>query len=244
MNITGFTDIHCHVIPAVDDGAQDMAQAQAMIALAYESGTRKIIATPHYGTSRAKASKGTIAVNYLELQQWIKQNYPDMRLYLGQELSYKQGLDDQVKRSKAFTMAGSRYALVEFEPEDEFSRIRDGLQTMQMAGYWPILAHAERCQRLAENVEYIEELVRMGIYIQVNGKSVTGENGWLCKSCTKKLLKRELVHFVASDGHDTKKRPLTVQKAMEHIARRYGKQYAEKLAATNPQYILDDMLIE
>lgn len=244
MSVINYTDIHCHIIPGVDDGAQSMEQAQEMIQIAYESGTRNIIATPHYGTHRAKASKGTIAVNFLELQMWMQANYPDMKLYLGQELSYKHGTEDALKRGAAFTLAGSRYALVEFEPEEEYSRIRDGLQAIQMAGYWPILAHAERCNRLAANVDYIEELVHMGVYIQVNARSITGENGWQCKSCTKKLLKYEWIHFIASDGHDTKKRIPVIQKAYQHIARRYGKSYAERLVSENQNYILTDTFFE
>ena len=240
MNVIGYTDIHCHIIPAVDDGAQSMEQAQEMIKLAYESGTRTIIGTPHFGTSRAKASKGTIAVQYLELQEWVKANYPDLKLCLGQELSYKQGLEERLKKGSAYTLSGSRYVLVEFEPGDSYTRIRDGLQAVQMAGYLTVLAHAERCNCLAEDVDYIEELVRMGIYIQVNAKSITGENGWQCKSCTKKLLKRELIHFIASDGHDTKKRPPTVDKAFAMIEKRYGKPYAARLAYTNPANIIND----
>lgn len=243
MSIVGFTDIHCHIIPGVDDGAQTMEQAQEMIKLAYAKDTRRIIATPHYGTSRAKASGGIIVMRYRELLQWVKQNYPEMNLYLGQELSYKHGLEEQLNRGAAFTLAGSRYALVEFQPEDDYGRIRQGLQAVQMAGYWPILAHAERCNRLAANVDYIEELVNMGIYIQVNAKSITGENGWQCKSCTKKLLKRELIHFVASDGHDVKKRTPTIQKAIFQIAKQYGKQYALKLSVVNPGKILTDEFI-
>lgn len=240
MNVIGYTDIHCHIIPAVDDGAQSMEQAQEMIKLAYERGTRTIIGTPHYGTSRAKASKGTIAVQYLDLQEWVKANYPDLKLCLGQELSYKQGLEERLKKGSAYTLAGSRYVLVEFEPGDSYTRIRDGLQAVQMAGYLTVLAHAERCDCLASDVDYIEELVRMGIYIQVNAKSITGENGWQCKKCTKKLLKRELIHFIASDGHDTKKRPPTVDKAFAMIEKRYGKPYAARLAYTNPANIIND----
>lgn len=244
MSIIGFTDIHCHIIPGVDDGAQDMAEAKEMIRIAYANDTRRIIATPHYGTSRAKASGSVIAVRYRELESWIKDHYPDMGLYLGQELSYRHGLEEQLVRESAFTLAGSHYALVEFQPDDDYSRIRQGLQTVQMAGYWPILAHAERCNRLSGNVDYIEELVHMGIYIQVNAKSITGENGWQCKSCTKKILKRELVHFIASDGHDTKKRTPSVQKAVFYIAKHYGKQYALKLSVINPGKILTDTFIE
>ena len=240
MNITGFTDIHCHIIPGVDDGAQKIEEAQAMVKYAYDRGTRTMIGTPHYGTGRAKGSRGTIALAYLELQEWIKANYPDFSLQLGQELSYKTGLGEQLNKGSAFTLAGSRYVLVEFEPQDEYSRIRDGLQAVQMAGYWPVLAHAERCERLAADVDLIGELIHMGVYIQVNAKSITGENGWQCKSCVKKLLKREWLHFVASDGHDTKKRPPSMEKAMELIEKRYGKTYAVRLGMTNPTYIIKD----
>lgn len=244
MSIAGFTDIHCHIIPSVDDGAQTMEQAQNMIQIAYQEDTRQIIATPHYGTRRAKASGGAIIDQFRKLLRWTKDNYPDMELFLGQELSYHHGLEERLEKGSAFSMAGGHYALVEFQPSDDYSRIRQGLQAVQMAGYWPILAHAERCQRLASHVDYIEELVHMGIYIQINANSVTGENGWQCKSCTKKLLKRELVHFVASDGHDVKRRKPSIQRAVFKISERYGKNYAWELAVSNPQKVISDEFIE
>ena len=244
MSIKGFTDIHCHIIPTVDDGAQNMKEAQEMIRLAYAGDTRRIIATPHYGTSRAKSSGGIIVARFRELLRWTEDNYPEMELFLGQELTYSHGLEKQIDRGSAFTMAGSRYALVEFQPEDDYSRIRQGLQSVQLAGYWPILAHAERCQRLASHIEYVDELVHMGIYIQINARSVTGGNGWQCKSCAKKLLKQELVHFVASDGHDTKKRTPVLLKAMTYIAKRYGKKYALQLSVENPGKVISDIFID
>lgn len=244
VNILGFTDIHCHIIPTVDDGAQNMEEAQAMIKLAYIHNTRKIIATPHYGTHRTKASNGIIVRRFQELERWIKANYPDMELYLGQELTYRHGLEKQLQRGAAFTMAGSHYVLVEFHPDEGFSQIRQGLQTLQLSGFRPILAHAERCRILASNISYIEELVHAGFYIQVNAQSVLGQNGWLCKSCTRKLLKKELVHFVASDGHDIKKRIPSIQKVMEHIALKYGKKYAVELAVNNPARVLANEFID
>lgn len=244
MSITGFTDIHCHIIPDVDDGAQSMAKAQDMIRLAYNDDTRRIIATPHYGTSRAKVSQDVVILHFRKLLRWTKDNYPEMELFLGQELTYHHGLEEEIPCGKAFTMAGGHYALIEFLPNDDFSRIRQGLQAVQMAGYWPILAHAERCQRLVANIGYIEELVHMGIYIQINAKSVIGGNGWQCKSCTKKLLKRNLVHFVASDGHDTKNRAPVMLKTMRYIAKRYGKDYALWLSVVNPGKVISDIYID
>ncbi|MFR2711565.1 MAG: CpsB/CapC family capsule biosynthesis tyrosine phosphatase [Frisingicoccus sp.] len=90
----------------------------------------------------------------------------------------------------------------------------------------------------------MDELVHMGIYIQINARSVTGGNGWQCKSCAKKLLKQELVHFVASDGHDTKKRRPVLLKAMTYIAKRYGKKYALQLSVENPGKVISDIFID
>ena len=141
------------------------------------------------------------------------------------------------------TMAGSRYVLVEFEPDDSYSRIRQGLEAVQMAGYWPILAHAERYHHLMEYIEHVQELIRMGVFIQVNARSVTGENGWKSKGHTRKLLKNEWVHFVASDGHDTKHRQPSIKQAIDKISKRYGKAYGRRLAIRNPEQILTDTYI-
>lgn len=234
----GYTDIHCHIVPSVDDGAQNMEQAKEMIRIAYENGTRKIIATPHYGNRRSKASKGTIVVAFMELREWAKTAYPQMRLYLGEELFYRHDLEESLQSGKALTLAGSRYVLIEFEPDDSYSRIRQGLAAVQMAGYWPILAHVERYHCLMERMEYVEELIRIGVLMQINARSVTGQNGWKSKGHIKKLLKNEWVHFVASDGHDLKHREPSIQKAMDKIERRYGKEYADRLSRKNPESIL------
>ena len=244
VSIVNYTDIHCHILPSVDDGAQTIEESKQMIQLAYENGTRTIIATPHYGNHRARASKGAIIVSYMELQEWVKNNYPDMRLYLGQELFYSHQIEKGVQTGKAMTMAGSRYVLVEFDPDDSYSRIRQGLEAVQMAGYWPILAHAERYHHLMDHIEYIEDMIHFGVCIQINARSVTGQNGWKSKSDTKKLLKNQWVHFVASDGHDTRHRQPVLKKAMDKIARRYGKVYSKRLVTDNPHCILTDTWIE
>ena len=181
MKYSSFTDIHCHVVPFVDDGADSMETSQAMIRMAYESGTRRIIATPHYGTRRAKASTGRMLKRFKMLEEWVDSTYPDMEIYLGQELSYHYGIEEEIRRGRALTMADSQYALIEFKPGDEYSRIRQGLEAVQMGGYRPILAHAERCDVLAGNVDYVEELVHMGIYVQVNASSITGKNDKRCR---------------------------------------------------------------
>lgn len=244
MKYSGFTDIHCHVVPFVDDGADAMETSQAMIGMAYKSGTRRIIATPHYGTARAKASSGRIVRRFKMLEDWVESAYPDMEIYLGQELSYHSGIEEEIKRGRALTMADSQYALIEFRPGDQYSRIRQGLESIRMSGYRPILAHAERCEVLAGNVDYIDELVHMGIYVQVNASSITGKNGRFIKGAVKKMMKRNLVHFVGSDGHDLQKRKPVLIDAVKDVKRHYGSDYAEKIFISNPECIIYNQYIE
>lgn len=244
MKYSGFTDIHCHVVPFVDDGADAMETSQAMIGMAYKSGTRRIIATPHYGTARAKASSGRIVRRFKMLEDWVESAYPDMEIYLGQELSYHSGIEEEIKRGRALTMADSQYALIEFRPGDQYSRIRQGLESIRMSGYRPILAHAERCEVLAGNVDYVDELVHMGIYVQVNASSITGKNGRFIKGAVKKMLKRNLVHLVGSDGHDLQKRKPVLIDAVKDVKRHYGWDYTERLFISNPECIIYNQYIE
>ena len=244
MKYSGFTDIHCHVVPFVDDGADSMETSQAMIRMAYESGTRRIIATPHYGTRRAKASTGRMLKRFKMLEEWVDSTYPDMEIYLGQELSYHYGIEEEIRRGKALTMADSQYALIEFKPGDEYSRIRQGLEAVQMGGYRPILAHAERCDVLAGNVDYVEELVHMGIYVQVNASSITGKNGRTIKGAVKKMMKRDLVHLVGSDAHEPVKRKPVLIDAVKYVKRHYGWDYAERIFISNPECIIYNQYIE
>ena len=244
MRYSGFTDVHCHVVPFVDDGADSIEVSQAMIHMAYKSGTRRIIATPHYGTRRAKASTGRIVRRFKMLEDWVESAYPDMEIYLGQELSYHSEIEEEIKKGRALTMADSQYALIEFRPGDQYSRIRQGLESIQISGYRPILAHAERCEVLAGNVDYIEELVHMGIYVQVNASSITGKNGRFIKGAVKKMLKRNLVHLVGSDGHDLQKRKPVLIDAVKDVKRRYGWDYAERIFISNPECIIYNQYIE
>ena len=141
-------------------------------------------------------------------------------------------------------MADSQYALIEFRPGDQYSRIRQGLESIRMSGYRPILAHAERCEVLAGNVDYVEELVHMGIYVQVNASSITGKNGRFIKGAVKKMMKRNLVHFVGSDGHDLQKRKPVLIDAVKDVKRHYGSDYAERIFISNPECIIYNQYIE
>lgn len=238
-----FTDIHTHILYDVDDGAINMEMSQQMIACAYANHTRKIICTPHYGIKRLKADRKTVLTHFIRLRSWVKEQYPDMGFYLGQEVYFSNGIEWEKKRKNLLPMAESNYLLVEFPVEAPFSYVRQGMQKVQMEGYRPIFAHVERCQTMLDNQEYIKELIGMGIHMQLNVSSILGNGGWSVKRKVRKLLDERLIHFVASDSHRIDVRTPELKKGYDKVVKICGETYARQLFEENPNKILENQEI-
>lgn len=110
-------DVHCHMVPGVDDGAADLEESLAMLKMQHEDGVRKIIITPHYRRRMFETPAKKVHEQFLKLQEAAKKEYPDMSLYLGCELHSNMDLQDILEKRKYVTMAGSSYVLLEFSEE-------------------------------------------------------------------------------------------------------------------------------
>lgn len=231
---SGFYDIHCHILPGADDGAKIFTEALEMIHIAYEDGIRHIVLTPHYQKGHFGLPAEQLRVRFEILRKEVKQQYPDMELYLGTEICHFHDAPFELREGKIVTMAGTRYVLVEFYPKSELRAILSGLQEIQMAGYNPILAHVERYENLVGNYEEILHLIRMGIYIQINASSVVGKGGRKIKKFCKKLLDQDLVHFIGTDAHGTEHRRPVLSECAAYITRKWGRDYTEQLLIDNP----------
>lgn len=152
----GLTDMHCHVIPGVDDGVKDMEEALRMIKIEYEEGVRTIIATPHYRVGMFEPSFREVQEQFLKLTWAAGKIFKDLKLYLGCEHHANMEMEHQIAHGICATMAGSRYVLVEFSYGDPRSYIREKLYTLISHGYRPVIAHAERYAAFREDlVHYI-----------------------------------------------------------------------------------------
>ena len=164
----------------------------------------------------------------------------DIILYTGNELYYRSGLTDEIEDGQAYTLADSRYVLIEFNPLDDYDYIRNAVNTVLMDGYYPVLAHAERYRNVCTKKYAVTELIEMGCYIQVNAGSIMGKFGFGTKQFSRKLLKQRQVHFVATDAHDIGKRAPYLSDCAKYISRKYGRDYSRKLFYDNPECILQD----
>lgn len=239
----GFIDIHSHILPRLDDGAQSMEQTISMLKLAELEGIRSIIATPHYQEGRMMSSIDKMEERIEQVRAELHKANCSIRLELGCEIYYSHDSVKLLLDKLIPTMAKSRYILVEFSPLAELRYIKSGLQELIFEGYMPILAHAERYQNLTKNISQIEDLIDLGAYIQVNAMSITGEMGYRVKKLTRKMLKEGLIHFIATDTHNDTKRPPKIKKCANIITRKYGASYTQELLIDNPRRILENETI-
>ena len=172
-----YIDMHCHILPGVDDGAKDLAETKKMLEIAYAEGIRCIIATPHHHPHRGKAPAEKLRERAKLVREAAHEIDERFRVYLGTEVYFGQDVADKLKEGKILSMNRREYVLVEFPPSQTYSYIGQGIQQLQFAGYEVILAHVERYHCIAEDVELAEELYDMGVNLQVNADSITGGSG-------------------------------------------------------------------
>lgn len=233
----GIYDIHCHILPGVDDGSKSMEESKWMLRKEYEDGVRRIIVTPHFRYDMFEPSMQTVKKQFLRLQAAAAEVGEDLELFLGCELHVSMDMVSCLKKGERLTMAGSRYVLVEFGNNDEKSYIKERIQKLKLNGYLPIIAHAERYRAVKGNVDFVHELKSQGALIQVNADSISGKDGLSVKWFTKKLLKQELVDFIGTDGHGMKSRVPDMGKCYAQVLKTMGEEYTRKIFVENPKKI-------
>lgn len=236
----GVIDIHCHILPGVDDGAKNLDQSKDMLDIAYEEGIRVMIATPHHmPEDENNATPETIREKVAQLQAYADEQEYDMTILPGNEVYFYSDAPELLEEGKINTMAGTDYVLVEFSPMDEGRYIRNSLAELQNMGYEPIIAHVERYDSLCKDISKIEELRDMGIMIQVNVASIMGDYGKPMKAVAEKLLKKQMVDFIGTDAHSSGRRAPRVKECTEYLYKKYPAAYVDKILYANAEkYIL------
>ena len=208
-------DIHTHVIPNVDDGSPDLETSLAMIRHEIDIGVTEIICTPHHIYHRYEKTVEEITGQFLLLKEAVEKENLPIKLYLGQEICYSHREDQikMLKEGKLLTLNNTNRILLEFsftrEPED----LLDVLYNFSIHGYEVIIAHIERYEWMTYDKALL--IRNEGAKIQINSNSYLGLTSWKEKRFVKKLLKKDLVDYVASDTHSF--RPSTLDKSFKKI---------------------------
>lgn len=234
MNIT---DIHTHILFDVDDGARDIETSIELLKMAYADGTRTVFLTPHSKNGGFDFERANKHIN--ELVRALPEPAP--KLYAGCEIFYSSSVCEQLKNGKLPTLAGSRYVLCEFMPNEPQSEILSAVRNLCKSGFYPIVAHAERYMELT--ADGVREIVDSGGYIQLNARSVCGANGFKLKHHCAKLIKNSLVHFIASDAHSLSRRTPVLSGAAQYVTKKFGSDIAAEIFYKNPAQIISNTII-
>ena len=238
--MTGYFDMHCHILPGVDDGSKSLEISMAMLDRHYRDGVRGIILTPHYRETMFEAPGEVIREQFERLQKEAAQLYQDLQLYLGCEFHSNMSLAELVEQDDRFRMAGSDYLLLEFSSRHSASDIRERTYETLNCGLTPIIAHVERYDPILGNLDFADELIHMGARLQVNADSIIGLDGRQVKKFCKKLMKYDMLSFVGSDAHDLNDRASHLGECVRYVEKKMGTEYAEELFIRNPSRIIEN----
>ena len=236
------TDIHCHILPQTDDGADSMEDALEMARMAAESGVTHLIATPHCNLPFADEKNFTsvsLLERVLELQARIKQANIPLNLYPGCEVFCTPDTPSLIRQGKLLTLANTNYLLVEFFFDEELSYMDDMLRAISAEGLIPVIAHPERYDSIQRTPHIIERWFRSGYIIQLNKGSILGRMGRHAQRTADWILDHGLAHVVASDAHSSVMRTPDMTQLQEHLMDFCDPEYAKILLELNPSRILN-----
>ena len=234
-------DIHSHILYGLDDGPETLEESVAMMRVAAESGTTDIVATPHADL------RFTFRPEVVDEKIW------ELRRVSGTTVAIHRGCDfhlyfENIQRAleepSRYTINGKRYLLVEFSDLMIRESVSDVFHRMLSAGMTPVITHPERNAVLSGRLDGIRDWVEAGCRVQVTAQSFLGSFGKRARAAADDLMRRRLVHFVASDAHDAIDRPPALSEAYRHVARRYGKPCAQAVFITNPRAVLAGETVE
>ena len=234
-------DIHCHLLPGVDDGPPDEETAIAMCRLAAENGTTDLVATPH-ANSTFKFSPDANEEKRSRLQDAVGLT-PRIHLGCDFHLSYE-NIEAALAEPARFTINHKAYLLVEFSDQVISQGTSEVFKRMQKAGVKPVITHPERNPLLRSHHSRLAVWVQRGCLIQVTAQSLLGKFGSQAQAAAISLIDAKLAHIVASDGHDLKRRPPVLAECHAFVTDRWGEEVAERLFVTNPQAVVSGANVE
>jgi len=231
--------LHAHVLPAVDDGPENVEEAVEIISSLVSGGTEVIVATPHSMPGRFEASLDDIRQAAAALQDALAAAEVPVRLVLGQEITYRQQLLPALERGELLTINETAYFLFEFPPYYVPPDVRDFVFEARLQRYFPILAHPERNEPLQGNPDLLERLVEGGALVQLTASSLFGRLGPRVQRSSHLMLQRGLAHFIATDCHSFRFGPGDMSKAVEVAAVIVGREAAADMVGANPLAVIE-----
>ncbi len=236
-------DLHCHIMPGVDDGAPDLEASCEMGRLAAQSGVERIVATPHCNLPELPQDRELLMRKFDALDKVFQYYKIPVRIAPGSELLVRENLPQILRQGEYISLNGSRYLLVEFFFDDRPERMDFALEEIEDAGLVPVIAHPERYEAVQRDPFLAAHWFKSRYILQVNKGSILGRLGRGAHQTSLWLLNHGLAHVVASDAHSPRVRTTDMTELTGFLQERYRAEYVRLLLEENPRRILNNLSI-
>jgi protein-tyrosine phosphatase len=239
-------DLHNHLLPGIDDGARRLEESLQFLRLARADGVRAVVATPHmkpgvYDNRRADIDRMVGVVR--EAQKGDEAE--GVTLLPGAEVYFTADVAERARAGELMTIGdGGRYLLLELPYQQRPMKVEETLFQLRLLGITPLMAHPERVAYYLEDIGRVAASVRLGALTQVTAGSLCGRFGEKARDFARELLRRNLVHVIASDSHDVRYRPPILSEGLRAAAAEVGEAAARRLVEEIPRAILEGRPIE
>jgi protein-tyrosine phosphatase len=228
-------DIHCHILPGVDDGPKAWSTALEMLEIASRDGIKHIVATPHSNSEFSYDRSAHVA----SLERLKERSTVAIEFSLGCDFHFSfENIESALREASRFCIGSTPYLLVEFSSFGIPPNAKATLVRFLDNGIVPIVTHPERNPRLVQNLEMVRSLVELGCLVQITANSITGFWGETARNSCFKLIDHSLVHVVATDAHNLESRPPILSAARDVIRTRYSEALANALFVAIPGAIV------
>jgi protein-tyrosine phosphatase len=224
-------DIHCHILPALDDGSKSLDESLEMAEMAIQDGITHVVATPH-ANSEFRFDFDLVRERRNEMQAKLGN-----RIELGTGCDFHLSVENLAKIRESptkYSINQKRYLLVEFADFSIPPTADDALHGLQDLGLAPIITHPERNPLIRSQPQRLWRWLKQGCFVQVTAQSLLGKWGESTRKQAAEWIDQKIVHFMASDAHNTRARPLRLKEAYGVVAERWGESLAQSLFRENP----------
>lgn len=233
-------DLHCHLLPCIDDGAKDLETSLAMARMAVADGITITACTPHILPGVYNNHGPNIRSAVEHLSKALSEAGIPLQLIAGADVHIGPDLVQRLRNGTALTLHNTRYFL--FEPPHHVipPRLEDHIFGLQTAGFVPILTHPERLSWVDGHYDLVNRLVYSGVLMQITAGSLLGRFGRRPRYWAERMLADGICHLLATDAHNTEQRVPRLSEARDLVARKLGEAEATNMVLNRPRAIIED----
>jgi protein-tyrosine phosphatase len=236
-------DLHCHILPQIDDGARSWEDSFSLARLAVDEGITHILATPHHLNGKFENKKHDVIALTEELQQRLAAERIPLEIFPAQELRLSGDILAGIENDEIlFVDEGNRYLLIEFPTMTIPHYAEQLFFSLQQRGFIPVIVHPERNQEIIDNPNKLLEFVERGALAQLTASSYVGVFGKEIAELSRQLIEANLVHFLASDAHNTRGRSFRMKDAFEKLEQDFGSRKVQQFHQTTKDLINGDFV--